>query len=173
MTFKVLLSQLSDRTAFEDAVRRHIQALHEFNLTKGKPRPTAHQLVESSIQRVQTPGKPDTYVPDYEIVDDIVTNSVPLEDKKFLLICKLREVENAAINKIVPQRKMRLRAVMYNEAMSTPEDQRTAEQNDYIAQVISDDAKIKGFAKIAAMAEAAIDDLTEDTVDSWQPPTFE
>jgi len=145
--------------------------LHAFNTVVGKARPTAHPLVERAITRIQTKGQPDKYVADFIIVDD--TPPPPsLEDKKNKLISDLRFAENTAMEKILPARKIRLAHIKCADAMSLDESVRTAEHNKDIALIVTVQGVREQYALIAAKAEADIEDLTEQTIDNWQLPTF-
>jgi hypothetical protein len=155
---------------FKAAVDQHIKNLHEFNRTIGKPRPTAHPLVEACIKRTQVKGKPDTYTADYEIIHDKIEPT--LEDKKNVLMAKLHEAENKALDAIYPPRKRRLLGMQHNDLMKISDEDRTQEHKD-LAQLVKDlDAKYTAINFKAAEAAAAIEDLTEDNIDSWQVPTF-
>jgi len=177
MPREILMSQIGGRRDdFDQAVADHIKKLHAFNSQVGKARPTAHPIVESVIKRIQVNGKPDTYVSDYVILDDTPPGEEPhtptLEEKKLALHRALHFAENEAKYKILPQRKVRLATVKMSTAMSTPEDKRTAEQLEDIASYLHVQKIWQSYDLIAAQAESDIDDLNEDTVDSWQPPTF-
>ena len=71
MTYQVYLSRIVSAQAHSDDVLKFIARLKAFAFEKGKPRPTASPEVEFSIVRSQTKGKPDTYTPDYVIIDDV------------------------------------------------------------------------------------------------------
>ena len=174
MTFKVFLSQLSSREEFEHAVQTHMRNLVEFNKKVNVPRPTAHPLIENSIKRVQTSGHPDSYVADYEIVDDRPPEAPKpsLEDRKNILVAKLRETEIQARNKAFPNRRLRLLNSHVNTAMRIKEEDRTEEHKNTLLfheQVVKEYNRIDF---IGATAESDIEDLTEETIDSWQLPTF-
>lgn len=174
MAFEIHVSQFwngADQAAFENAVQDYINTLHAFNMVVGKPRPTAvHPLVEKAVKRVQTQGQPDKYVADYVVVDDRPPPS--LEEKKHKLVSELRFAENAVMEKVLPARKIRLAHIKYNDALSLDESVRTAEHEKDIALVVTMHGVREQNALKAAQAEADIEDLTEQTIDSWQPPDF-
>jgi hypothetical protein len=165
----------ADQNAFENAVQTYISTLHDFNRVVGKPRPTAHPLVERAVRRVQTQGHPDQYVADYVVIDD--TPPPPptptLEEKKNKLTAELTAAEFEAMGKVFPARKMRLAHMKYSRAMSIPEDTRTVEHNEDIAHVNNIQAAFDKIAITAALAGADIEDLTEETIANWHLPTFE
>src|SRR5712675_1762141 len=174
MAFEIHTSQFwngADQNAFDNAVKNYIDTLHSFNMIVGKPRPTAHPLVERAIKRVQTQGQPDKYVADYVVVDDRPPPP-SLEEKKNKLLSDLRFAENAAMEKILPARKIRLAHIKYNDALSLDETVRTAEHQKDIELITTVQGFRNQYALIAAQTEAAIEDLTEQTVDSWQLPEF-
>jgi len=168
MTLEVHVSQFwngADQAAFENSVQEYVNSLHAFNMVVGKPRPTAHPLVERAIKRVQKQGFPDQYVADYVVIDD--TPPPPsLEDKKNKLMSELRAAEAVAMNSVLPHRKTRLVHLNSNKALTVSEEQRTDEHKKDIELL----EKIKAFnekiMRIAAQAESDIDDLTEQTIDS-------
>jgi|SRR5882724_6973010 len=175
MAFEIHTSQFwngADQLAFENAVQNYINTMHAFNMVVGKPRPTAvHPLIERAVRRIQIQGQPDKYVADYVVIDD--TPQPPsLEDKKNKLMSDLRFAENAAMEKVLPARKIRLAHIKYADALSLDESVRTATHQEDIDLI----GKVQGirehYALIAAQAEAEIEDLTEQTIDSWQLPTF-
>lgn len=175
MTFQIPLSHVENRELFEKTVADHVEKLNAFTKEVGKPRPVAHPMIEAAITRLQLEGQPDEHVPDYEFIDDTPPPPPPLtlEEKKEQVALKLREFEEAAKERLLPRRQMRLKQVLYQMACTTPEDKRNPEQIEAIVAQQSFTKAWLAIELIAARAEAAIDSLTEDTIDSWQPPTFE
>lgn len=175
MTFEIHTSQFwngADQAAFENAVQDYINTLHAFNMVVGKPRPTAvHPLVERAVKRIQTQGQPDKYVADFVVVDD-TPPPLSLEEKKHKLVSDLRFAENAAMEKILPARKIRLAHIKYSDAMSLDESVRTATHQEDIALITTVQGTRAQYTLKAAQAEADIEDLTEQTIDSWQLPEF-
>lgn len=174
MTLEVHVSQFwngADQAAFENSVQEYINSLHSFNMVVGKPRPTAHPLIERAIKRIQKQGFPDQYVADYVVIDD----SPPppsLEDKKNSLMTKLRAAEAAAMNSALPHRKTRLVHLNHAKASMIPEEERTDEHLKDIELLEIVRASNEKIMMIAAQAESDIDDLTEQNIDSWQLPVF-
>ncbi len=88
MTVKVLKSQIGN-IAFADQVEQYRQAMLAHRFTVDVPAPAAPSLlVESCIRRVQYPisaEKPDDFVADYEIVDDLPS----LDDRKVNLFVQV------------------------------------------------------------------------------------
>lgn len=177
MPFEVKLSQLTDTTAFDNAVKSHIRALLDFNKKVGKPRPTAHPLIESAISRVQVKGKPDSYVANYVFVDDRDTAQetppLSLDERKNLLQNELTRSKIATATKILPDRKRLLVQLHYVEATKKLEDDRTTDDKKAVAEYLDFQKQFDALELKYAIALHALDDLTEDTVDSWQVPTFE
>ena len=171
MPFEIHKSQFwdgADQNAFENAVQNYIRTLHDFNRVVGKPRPTAHPLVERAIRRIQKEGHPDQFFADYVVIDD--TPQVSLEEKKSRLISKLRNLENATLHAEYPRGKMRLALHKCNQALLIKEDQRTEAQLEDIALVKRIQDFTEGVQEIAVHLEAEIEDLTEQNIDSWQMP---
>jgi hypothetical protein len=179
MTRQIFLSQLSNPDLFKSEVEKHIERLHAFNLQVGKPRPTAHPLVEASIKRIQVKGKPDKYVPDYEIIDDrqkaeeLNAPQLTLEDKKTILTQRLREAERKAIEKVMPFRKQRLWRTLCQNILKRPPEEHTPEDSAYLNKAKAIDAAFAEIGLKAAYAEAAIEDLTDSNIDSWQLPPLD
>lgn len=186
MPFEVRQSQLQDRAAFEQAVFEHVERLKEFNGSVGKPRPTAHPLIEACVKRTSYPKaskKPDEYAADYVIIDDSPPPPpepapLALEDRKRMLVMELRAAEVAAKESVLPARKHRLLLLQAGAA----QQKLKAKDGQIDDSYLNDDEKAKlaevqrvqaGYNVIelaAAQAESDIEDLTDDTVDSWQLP---
>ncbi len=181
MPYEVKLSQLQNREEFEAAVASHIAALKASNSAKDKPRPTAHPLVEACVKRVTYPvisRRPDDYVADYVIIDDTPEQppappAPSLDEKKQFIMQQMRQVENVAKQKYFPFLKLRLLELEFQDAMQVPEADRTPEQQQAVAKFMEVQAGYRLIDKQAAQAEAALADLDEATIDSWQMPTFE
>jgi hypothetical protein len=173
MPFKVMLSQIPDKAGFIKAVADHAHALKGANHQIGKPRPTAHPLVEAAVKRVRT-GKADDFVPDYVIVDDtpapVHEPQLSLADKKDLLQVELMKAENDAKFKLLPRRKIRLASAKMVAAMNVAEDQRTAEQKEDIDSYERLQKAWQAIELVSAQAESDLEDL--QNVDGWKPPTF-
>jgi hypothetical protein len=170
MTFHIYQSQLTDKAEFETAVQRYIVALHAYLHTVGKPRPTAHHLIENSVKRVQSNGQPDIYVPDYEIIDDVTRD---LQQKKADLANQVMMAEAAAREKVVPQGKMRLLSLKYQEASSKSLSNRTPEDQVRITQSETIRKSFERIDLLAAKALHDIEDLTEENIDQWKMPSIE
>jgi hypothetical protein len=172
MTYQVNASQLPDRAQFEKDVNDHIAKLHAFNYSKDPraARPTAHPLVMACLKRIQKPGLPDQYVADYEIVED---NKMTLEEKKDLLVGKLHYLEGKAREKVFPRRKLRLFNTRINVVQGKPAPDHTDEDKAVLERYKEINAKLGAIHLAGAEAEAAIEDLTEENIDTWQPPTFD
>lgn len=185
MPFEIKLSQLQDRVQFEQAVAEHIGRLVAFGKEVGTPRPVAHPLVEAAIKRISHPKSaklPDDYAADYVVIDDAPPPPAPLnlEDRKRALHAALAVAEIAAKEAILPQRKHRLTLIKLNAANVKLRITDGVVDNSALSD---DDKKIIESYKviqerytaielIAAQAESDIEDLTEDTIDSWQQPQF-
>lgn len=169
MTLQIDCENGFDKEAFAKAVQNHIIALSSFTKEFGKPRPVAQPLVEQAIKRIQAKGVPDVYVADYKLVEPVIS----LEKRKQDLEAKLMTAENEAKFKILPQRKIRLAIIKFQQAMAIDQDKRTPEQNEDVASYLSIQKVWSQFELIGANAVSDIDDLTEDTIDSWQLPKFD
>jgi hypothetical protein len=174
MTFEVMLSQLADPAEFDKAVKTHIERLRAFRFEKGKPRPTDHPLVEKAIKRVPQRRGPDEYIADYRIVDDGANtpDKMSLNERKAICEQRLHEKANAAKHAVMPQRKIHLFNIHLTKAMNVKEEERTDEDTALIKQADDIRAKYQEVDHIVAHALHDIEDLTPETVRSWQPPEF-
>lgn len=177
MSFEVKTSQLQDRAAYEQSVADFVSRLNSFATEVGKPRPVAHPLIEGAVKRISYPKadkKPDTYVADYVIVDDSPPPPPPLSlhDTKQMLRVQLIHAENAAKEKLLPFLKRRLLIIQFQNASAKKEDERSAEDNELIAEYLSKQSAMAAIELVAAQAESTLEDLTEDNIDSWQIPNF-
>lgn len=186
MPLEIRLSQLQDRAQFEQAVAEHIERLVAFSREVGKPRPVAHPLVEAAVKRVSHPKSaklPDDFMVDYIIVDDTPPPPAPLniDDRKHLLVAQLRAAEQAAKDAVMPQRKLRLLTLKmqaanaklkYDPATGIDDSDLSDDEKACIEQYKDAHAKYSAIELASAQAESDIEDLTDDTVDSWQVPQF-
>lgn len=166
-----IIKLAGSREAFEQAITTHILALRAFAHEIGKPRPVSHPAVEACIKREQEEGKPDTYVPNYNIIDDSPPPPT-LEEKKGVAHRAIQAAEQAAKNNILPNAKVRLANIKYSIAYGKPEDQRSAEEKEDIASLLLVHKAWQQIDLQSAQAESDLDDLDEAGVDSWKPPTF-
>jgi hypothetical protein len=174
MAFKVYLSQVKDVNAFKADVTGFIDQMHKFAYTKGVPRPTAHSLVEACVERRVRKNAADTYVANYEIVDDTKKESdIPLPQRKELCLHRLRMAEFNAREKVLPQLKIRLMNLIWGESLAKAECDRLGSDLDNIVDHERVKAAFDKINKLGAVTEAGIHDLTEETVDSWHPPSFD
>lgn len=175
MTVEIKLSEIGGQEIiFADLVEKHIAKLHAFAKSIGQPRPTASPMIEMAVARVQEKGKPDTYVPNYTIIDDTPAPPPPLnlDDRKNQVHQKLIIAEHEAKDKVMPPRKKRLLSMMYEQAIAKLEQDRTVEEQSNLDTFLDINKKWVDIGLIAAKAEAAIDDLTDDTINDWQLPDF-
>lgn len=178
MPFEIRLSQLPNRDQFEQAVAEHIDRLVAFGSEVGKPRPVAHPLVEAAIKRVSHPKaakKPDDFMADYIIIDDTPPPPPPiaLEDRKRMLVAAVHAAEAKAKEDFMPQRKLRLLNIKYNQAQTKLQVSAADEEAERdVKALITVIEKFQAIELAAAQAESDIEDLTDSTVDSFQVPTF-
>lgn len=147
---------------FEQAVRYFIAAKEAHRFT-GDFAPAADAIVEAAVRRIQYPidaGKPDDFVADYEIEDD--TPPPPtLEQRKREMIAESRQVEQAAIDALIPPGKRRLLDMDFQRAMAVPEQDRSPAQLRVIEQHGDLEKRIEDIRYAAARREAAIEDIAE------------
>jgi hypothetical protein len=176
---KINLSQVkgsgfADASSFVAAVDGHITALRRHQTTVGEASPSAHALIERSVRRVQFPikdGKPDDFVPDYEIIDD--TPPPPsLDERKIAIAIEVQQEAQRQIDVINPPLKRRLANIEFTRAMAIEEAKRSPAQVAAIAAGKTRDSRIDAIHYHMAKLEAEIHDLTEETIGQWKPVSF-
>lgn len=171
---QILRSQVNNISDFDGQVKKAISALHAHSFTVGVPRPHIHPLIEACLRRVAKPGKPDEYVPDYEIINDPPAGPEPgtmsLEEKKNHLVGQVRMAEQAIRDKLISPRKIRLLQIEKKRVL----DSMSQDEKDRMFLRLLDEVAVvfDELSQKAARAEADIDDLTEDNIDSYQIPNF-
>ena len=198
MTVKIKLSAVRG-TNFELEVAHFAQAMRDWrvhmNLVAADekngvsgidrhhpyPRPIASEIVDSAIDE---DGNPD-----YEIVDDGPKPEEILAAKKNELFRMVTIAEHAAAAAVAPVGKRRLQNIQeanIRSRMSSDEGllKKVAGALRGTARKISDEdaahlqdqvdrrERLAEIELIAAQAHADIEDLTSDTIDGWQIPTF-
>lgn len=157
---------------------RQAKLAHRFD-TNGSPSPLGHPLLEAAIRTVK--GKlisenppihegPDDFVLDYEIVDDIYKPT--LDDKKKKLKDLLYQEQDRRLSAIIPQGKMRLFNIKAYEIRSTNFLFRTSKQRKLLKEIDQKKAMIDSIIKHSATVESDIDDLTDETIDTWVLPEW-
>lgn len=173
MSFEIPKSLIDGReTEFAAEVATHIAQLHDFAKTRGQPRPFAHPLVEAAVRRDQEKGKPDTYTADYTIVDDSPEVFMNLNDKKNLLVSKVQQAEAVAKDKLIPPRKMRLLTLTVANINTKSVTEQTDKERNMISLYNKLNAAWSAVGLKAARAESDIEDLNEQTIDSYKVPDF-
>ena len=132
----------------------------------GAPRPTAHPLIEACIVRVQSPGLPDDFVADYEIVDD--TPPPPtLQERKYKLMGSIELEEGKLAVAIWPHGKRRLDSIKQVAILNKQESARTAEEVQFLSDLTSKQNRLRDINLTTATLLSEIEDLTEETIGSW------
>ena len=135
----------------------------------GEPRPTAPDLIEQCMGRVQAPGKPDDFVIlPYEIIDD--TPAAPtLQDKKDLLLHKISVLMQEKFDDLMPKGKAKLiefKAMLGNAKKAKD---RTDEDNEFIKLKNDLSKEWSALYERSLYLSAEVEDLTEENIDSWVP----
>lgn len=157
---------------FEELVKQHIEALEKHRFTKNVPAPVADSLVEAAIIRVQHPPKErqlDEFKANYEIIDD--TPPPPsLREKKAKLIRQVEERETYLIEEFaVPAGKVRSHSIKFVDILNRGGPQ-TPEEEAFMAESRERTAKLDKINRNVAEVMSAIEDLTEDNIDSFVVP---
>ncbi len=182
MTRQIPLSQIGDADGFKKRVEAFRQAKIDHQKTIDVPAPQEHHVVEAVVRRVPHPhgdpaagegsegaGGPDDYViDDYEIVDDRPS----LRARKDALIHQVAEAERELMVAAMAPGKRRLAGLRAQDIYQKPQAERSDADRQFLAET---QARLKCEAAIgrhAAELQAAIEDLTEETIGAWQPAPF-
>jgi len=180
MSLQIPLSQVGDADAFKKRVEAFRQAKIDHQKTVDVPAPQEHHLVEAVVRRVPHPSPqpgegrepasvPDDYViEDYEIVDDRPS----LRARKDALIHQVAEAERELMIAAMAPGKRRLAGLRAQEIYQRPEAERSNADKQFLAQMQARLAREAAIGRHAAELQAAIEDLTEDTIGAWQPAPF-
>lgn len=179
MTAKIPLSVLGGVSPedFKMCVEVHAKNLrdHDAHMQKvaegsaehvGYPPPMTLPLVDSCVRR------PDL-VEDYEIVDDTPPPPTP-EERTRLARAKRRgelaDLELAAAQAVIPQGKVRSRALREQDIRTG----KTVSKTDaaFLKEQEAIRQKLNAIHRHGADLEAALEDLDEEALKSWQPAPF-
>lgn len=157
---------------FDAAVVAYIEALKVHQHSEGEPAPTPpHAWVELAVARVQEPGKPDTFVPNYKFIDD--TPPPPtLDERKTALAHDLTVQAQRVVDGIMPPLKRRLWAIQSGKAYAVPEKDRGDGHKTTIATHEDRQDKVAEIELHLAQMHSDIHDLTDATFDAWKPAPF-
>lgn len=173
MPFEIKLSQLPQgREPLDQAVQEYIAKMAAFSQTVGQPRPVTSPIIEACVKRVQRSGFPDSYEPDYIIVDDAPPPppALNIDDQKSLLMAQLAHAENVAKNSVMKVGKIRLASLRMQAASTVLEADRTPQQHKDISHYQDVAAIYNQIEMAAAQAQSDIEDLTEETIAAWSMP---
>lgn len=180
MTRQIPLSQIADADAFRKRVTAFRQAKIEHQRTIDVPAPQEHHLVEAVVRRVPHPHggpggggegatAPDDYViDDYEIVDDRPS----LRARKDALIHQVAEAERALMIAAMAPGKRRLAGLRVQDIYQKPQAERSDADRQFLAETQARLNREAAIGRHAAELQAAIEDLTEETIGAWQPVPF-
>jgi predicted XRE-type DNA-binding protein len=160
------------------------------------PAPIAHPMVDGAVRRDADAGGKVTFTPDYVVVDDTPSAAELLRTKKNNLMGRVTALEQAAMAAVVPIGKVRLFHLMEGDVIkadvarreqvqakkkdAAPADiqnevikGRPATDAQFMAAQAARRERLARIARTAAQMHHDIEDLTSDTVDAWQPLSFE
>lgn len=187
MTRQIPRSQIGDADAFKKRVEAFRQAKIDHQKTVDVPAPQEHHLVEAVVRRVpryqETAARDqaDPLIPDarslmpddYEIVPyEIVDDRPSLRARKDALIHQVAEQERELMIAAMAPGKRRLAGLRAQEIYQRPEAERSDADKQFLAQMQVRLAREAAIGRHAAELQAAIEDLTEDTIGAWQPAPF-
>ena len=166
-----VLAEFGDADKFAAAVAEYATALKTHLQTEGEPAPRGHQLVEIAVSRYRQKSGPDTFVPDYEIIDDRPPPPPPPTDreKRDRLVQRIRLMEHERVMAIMPEgkrRKLHLDAIAANREWAL---KRTAEQKAALVQAAEVHKQTEAVQRIGARLLAELDDVPDAELDKWEP----
>ncbi len=110
---------------------------------------------------------------DYEIVDyEIVDDRPSLRARKDALIHQISEQERALMIASMAPGKRRLAGLRAHEIHQKPEVERSGADKQFLVETQARLQREAAIGRHAAEQMAAIEDLTEATIDAWQPAPF-
>ncbi len=169
MTTQIPLSQIGDADVFKKRVEAFRQAKIDHQRTIDVPAPQEHHLVEAVVRRVPQRNAPDDYaIDDYEIVDD----GPSLRARKDALIHQVAEAERELMIAAMAPGKRRLAGLRAQEIYQKPQAERSEADKQFLAATQARLNREAAIGRHAAELQAAIEDLTEDTIGAWQPAPF-
>lgn len=115
----------------------------------------------------------DAQADDYEIVDyEIIDDRPSLRVRKDALIHQISEQERALMTASMAPGKRRLAGLRAHEIRQKPEAERSGADKQFLAEAQARLQREAAIGRHAAEQMAAIEDLTEATIDAWQPAPF-
>lgn len=176
-TFKAAIEDhLAELNAWADHMDRVAQ--DEANgvtdpVQKHQPYPAPHPHDPLIGRAVKLDEATKRYVADYVIEEPPPVDQAKLfEDKRQKLLRDLAVAESGAHGRNLHPNKSRLFGLRVSEAMVTPEQLRTEEHNQLLAQAAELRRKERVIHLHAAQQEAEIADLTPETIDGWVMKVF-
>jgi hypothetical protein len=170
MTFQIARSVINGLPySYADAVEKFRQAKLEHRFT-GDVAPSAPAIIEQVVRRVPVQGQADDFVADYEIIEDIPMPT--LADKKAALVGTIRTMEAAALAKIISPGRERLMGLDLNAVYAKPEAARSDADGALLAKAADIAFRKQVVQRHGAELEVAVEELTDATIDGWQPTGF-
>ena len=164
MTAKVPKSLIKDEATFKSAVEAFRQAKLAHRLTENEPAPTADFLIEASVRRVPAQGinKPDDFVADYVIVDDIPKPTVTELRAKLMQQSHQQEADDIA--KVLSPAAQRLLQLELAEIGPKPPAEFSAEEQALVAKQQAFMTDVRKIQIASARRAVAIEAMTDDEV---------
>lgn len=170
MTFQIARSVINGLPySYADTVEKFRQAKLEHRFT-GDVAPSAPAIIEQAVRRVPVQGQADDFVADYEIIEDITVPT--LTDKKAALVGAIRTMEATALATIISPGRERLMGFDLNAVYAKPEAARSDADRALLAKAADIAARKQVLQRHGAELEVAVEELTDASIDGWQPTGF-
>ncbi len=181
---KILRSKVIDHDTFTQQIQSHLKELisydqHMVLVRDGSaqvyPPPVALPDIDRAIRRMLQRDGTTKFVVDYELVDYLsITNGdeKALSNRKDELRQHIHKLEQEAIHKLLPMGKWRYKVLLYTQACTKSDDQRTENDNEVIAEHSKRLETLHKIHLYHADLESQIEDLNFDTINDWKPGIF-
>lgn len=116
-------------------------------------------------------AKPDDFAPNYVLIDD-TPPPLTLEQRKDRLEHECKCQAALAFDRASPRRKRGYMELKVSDAHSVPEEDRTSEHKAALAHHAEVNKKIAAVNEHLARLLNDIEDLTEDSINTWEPAPF-
>ncbi len=136
------------------------------------PAPIAPPMVAQALREERDGDGVLSYVPDYELVDDGPTPQQTLQSKKNHLFGTVFHMEQVAAATVFPPSRRRHIEFLVSDASAKKPEDRSAEEKALIQKYEETTAKLVQVSRHGAMLNNQIEDLTEETVETWKPADF-
>lgn len=181
MTLQIALSQVQALPYdFEAAVQEHVKARTAHAQTIGEPAPVAPDIVAAAVRRIlpDETSNEERFVADYVIVKDIAFTEArgaappTLDQRKATLATAVQQLAAEAHERNIPALRMRFVSADMNRIGRVAEKDRSDEDAKKLGEYLTLMRRADVINLHHGRLEAAIHDLTAETISGWTPEPF-